>query len=220
MLGTSTYRRYDRYRLSAWRTRGVSTLVTPPTDEPVSVETFKRHAGITDASLDVDLLPLRIRAAREFVENYTGRALWTQTWRDTFDDLPCGYAPLLLGKAPLITVSPATSPIVSITQYSTTDAATVLASASYRVETHTDPPRVVIDDGLYWNDDPRLFGSLVVEYTAGYGTDEDLIPASLRYAIVMLATQWSTYLEAASDVDIKEMPLGLRSMLDPFVVAA
>lgn len=219
MVGTS-YRRYDRHRLAAWRARGVSTLVTPPTDEPVSVTTFKRHAGITDTALDADLLPLRLRAAREFIENYTGRALWVQTWRDTFDELPYGYAPLLLGKAPLITVAPAPSPIVSITQYSTTDVATVLAASSYRVDTQTEPARLVIDDGLYWNDDPRVYGSLAVEYTVGYGTDEDLIPASLRYAIILLATQWSTYLEAASDVDIKEMPLGLRGMLDPFVVAA
>jgi uncharacterized phiE125 gp8 family phage protein len=170
------------------------------------------HAGITAADAEL-LLPLRIKAARGFVENYTGRALWTQTWRDTFDQLPCGYAPLMLGRAPVIAIT-------SITQYSPTDTATVLDPSNYRLDADSVPARVVVDDGVYWNPDPRRFGSLVVEYTAGYGTNPEAIPAELRHAVILLATQWSTYLEAASDIEVQEMPLGVRALLDPFMVVA
>ncbi len=210
---TSTERGYDRERLDAWRTRGVSKLVTPPDVEPLDVDLLLRHSNRDDnIRLDADLMPLRIQAAREFVERYTGRALITQTWSYTVDWLTDWSGYLLLPRVPLIDVT-------SITTTDSENVAAVLATSTYRVEAQSEPGRLVLNTGTsFWSSAPRQYSSLAVVYRAGYGAAAENVPATLRHVIMLLASEFSERLEAASDLTLGEVPFGIRSLLDPYVV--
>ena len=61
--------------------------VSGPDIEPITLAEAKRHLGEFDdvTTRDDDVSGL-IQAAREWVEDYTARALIDQTWRLTFGD--------------------------------------------------------------------------------------------------------------------------------------
>jgi uncharacterized phiE125 gp8 family phage protein len=208
---TSTVRRLDRDRLEAWRARGASQLVTPPAVEPVDVDLLLRHSNRpNDSRLDYDLMPLRIQAAREWVEQYTGRALITQTWRYTVDYLTNWSGLLLLPKSPLIDVT-------SIIATDPEDVETTLSASDYRVEAAAG--RVLIDTAVgYWVTNPRQYAALSVTYRAGYGATAESVPATFRHVIMLLASEFSERLEAASDLKLADVPYGVKALLDPYVV--
>lgn len=210
----SAVRRYTGEALEAWRARGVSTLVTAATDEPVTVDTLKRHSRLSDASIDYDLLPLRIQAARQWVEAYTGRVMMTSTWAYTVDWLADGLVPLLLPRVPLIDVT-------SIKTYDAEDVETTVSAANYRVDISTQPGRVLLDTSVgYWAANPRYYGGVVVTYRAGYGATEDAVPAIFRHAILLLAAEMTERLEGGSDLKVEEIPFGIRALLDPYRMRA
>lgn len=201
------------HRLAAWRANGVSTLVTAPVTEPVSVSTLKLHSRITSNEMDDVLLPLRITAARQWVEHYTGRALITQTWRYTIDALPTYGTSILLPWVPLISVT-------SITTYDTTNVSAVMTSTDYLVDVATEPARVVLNAGFSWPSGLREAGGAVIVYVAGYGDAEENVPAPIRHAILLLAAEWNERIEATTDLKLAEIPIGIRALLDPYRVAA
>lgn len=209
---TAIQRRYAGERSDAWRALGVSKLVTPPTDEPVTVETLKRHSRLSDSDIDYDLLPLRIAAAREWAEHYTGRAFMTQTWSYTLDRLVEGTVPILLPRVPVIDIT-------SVKTYDPDGVETTVATNSYRLETQSIPARLFLTTDVgYWAADPRFYGGMVVTYRAGYGTTEESVPASIRHAILLLAAEFSERLEGATDLKLTEIPFGVRALLDLYVV--
>lgn len=209
-MAISTAWRYDRDRLASARSRGVSTRVVAPTVEPVDLDLFRAHARMPESSSEMELWLIRLQAAREWVERYTGRALLQQTWSYTVDALCDWSAPLLLPVAPLIAVT-------SITVTDPTDVGTVLAGASYRVEAG-EHGRVVLDTEVgFWVPNPRTYSTLTVLYTAGYGTSPDDVPAVFRHVIMLLASEFSERLEAATDQKLMEVPFCMR-LLDPYVV--
>jgi uncharacterized phiE125 gp8 family phage protein len=185
-------------------------LVTPPVDEPVSADMVIRH-GKLQVGLDTDILSLRITAARQLVEAYTGRAFMRQTWAYALDDWD-HEGVILLPKSPVLEIN-------SVTSYDSLHVPTVMSTAGYRLDTGTLPSRVLLNDGYLWGGD-RYYGGLTIEYDAGYGDHEDAVPAVAKQAIILLVTQWSTYLEAASDLDLNEMPYGVRELLSSLVVYA
>jgi uncharacterized phiE125 gp8 family phage protein len=203
--------RYDRERLASARSRGVSTRVIAPTVEPVPLDLFQRHTRGAEASSEMDLWLIRLQAAREYVERYTGRALLQQTWAYTVDALEDWAAPLLLPVAPVMAIT-------SITVTDPTDTATVITGASYRLETGSEPARIVLDTDIgYWVPNPRAYSTLSVLYTAGYGTAPDDVPAVFRHVIMLLASEFSERLEAATDLKLMEVPFCMR-LLDSYVL--
>jgi uncharacterized phiE125 gp8 family phage protein len=186
----------------------VSTLISPPDDEPVSLATFKSHGAITGSVIPNAVLELRLKAAREWVEKYTGRALMPQTWRDTFDAVPYAADAILLRKMPVLSVT-------AITSYNIANVGAVYSSASYFVDTTQEPARIVLNDGYSWPSDVRYTNALTVEYIAGY-VDEDAVPATLKHAIMVLASEWYERVEASTDERIAAVPFGLYAMLDPY----
>jgi uncharacterized phiE125 gp8 family phage protein len=180
----------------------------------VTVDQLKRHSRIEPSSIDYDLLPLRIQAARQWVEAYTGRALMTQSWSYSVDWVPDGSLPLLLPKMPLIDVT-------SIKTYDTEDVETIVLSTNYRVDVTTEPGRVLLDTAVgYWAANPRPYGSTVVLYRAGYGTTEESVPAVFRHAVLLLAAELCERLEGATDLKLADVPFGVRALLDPYRTAA
>lgn len=64
------------------------TLITPPVEEPVTLDEAKLAARIDGDALDA-VLPGLITSARRVAEQETGRGFIQQTWRKTLDAWPC-----------------------------------------------------------------------------------------------------------------------------------
>lgn len=154
-------------------------LVTGPGVEPVSLEEAKLHLRV-DHEADDALISMQIKAARQRVESFTGRALISQTWRALLDEFPAEALELPL------------PPLQSVTHVKYVDAAGDLVTWSpdeYSVQAHSSPwaerGRVVPRYG-YSFPSPRYQDEAVeVEFVAGYGSSAAAVPESLRAALLL-----------------------------------
>jgi uncharacterized phiE125 gp8 family phage protein len=146
-------------------------LVTPPTEEPLSLIEAKGHIVVSHDD-DDDVIEGYIRAARQAAEDYRQAALFTQTWKlqlPAFADVM--YLPMA---APLQSVT-------SVEYYdATTGTLTVLATSYYDTDTTSTPGRVVRKPDQSWPSiqSDRQVG-VIITYVCGYA-DLALIPDSVK----------------------------------------
>lgn len=154
-------------------------LITAPTLEPVSVDEAQGYCRLPLGEEDA-LFARWIRGAREQVERYTGRALLTQTWELVLDAFPSGAIEIPF---------PPLQSITSITTYTPANVSSVVLSATYQVDTWSEPGRVVLVSGSSWPTDLRTTASIVVRFAAGYGATPDTVPAPIAEAVLALVAQ-------------------------------
>ena len=169
------------------------TVVTGPAKEPVTLDTAKTHMRIDGADSDEKVANL-IVAAREWVEQYTRRALMTQTLRITRDDLT---SEMFLPRPPLQSVT-------SIT-YVDEDGATQTATGTlYDTDTDAEPGRVLLAYEQEWPDVRAHPNAVAVTYVAGYGSNRAEVPYAVREALLLHA-------EAHYDRDPREFDNLMRA---------
>lgn len=157
-----------------------SVLITPPTEEPISVPDAKKFARITVSDED-DLMVRYIASARSKVEQDTGLALLTQT-RDVYLDVV---------NARTIVLPAQTVPLQSVTSIKTTDTAGVvntLDPSNYVVDLASG--RIGLSLAGIWPMDVRPFQPWVLRVVSGW-TSADLIPAPLVHAVGLLAGHYA-----------------------------
>lgn len=156
-------------------------LVSGPEIEPVTLAEAKRHLREYDdvTTNDADITGL-IQGAREWVEQYTARALIDQTWRLTFGD---SVAVDRVTVPTCVSYSSETrgteiylrrSPVIAITSFVSVDAdgeETAIDAANYELrEADGRWPRVVALNGASW-----ALGVHRITFRAGYA-NRDLSP--------------------------------------------
>ena len=130
--------------------------------EPVTVAEAKAHERITAAAEDT-LVRHWIQVARLWCEDYTRRAFLTQQRRLTLDAFPgCIRVP----RSPLRSVE-------SIRYLDTDGQQQTLDTARYRIDTDSEPGRIVPAWGESWPAARALIASVTVAYTAGYGDEAE-----------------------------------------------
>ena len=198
--------------------------LTNPDIEPLTLAEMKRHlrayADVTTEDPDITGL---IVAAREWVEDYTARALIDQKWRLSIDgslyDRVSGVnmPPFSFGSGRLEwlrwmrrgEILLHRAPILAITSFVTVDAAgeeTAVDSGSYALhEPNSKWPRILPLNGIIWP-----VGGLKIEYRAGFADrlgspkqDASVVPTRFRQAMKLWA-------EANYDRDPVMMPLLLK----------
>lgn len=176
----------------------VFTLRIAEYSEPVSLDQAKAQLRVTDDSEDA-LICGFIRAAREYVENYTGRVLVRRAFTETFDSFG-NYLELL--RRPFVSVDEVA--------YTDTDGAAQTV-ASYAVMSGAWPLRVYPAYGESW---PAIRSNteITATYTAGYGLGEE--PQALVQAILLLVSTWFANREAVSDRPANEIPFAVQSLCD------
>lgn len=151
-------------------------LVTGPEVEPIDEAEAKRHLRIDDDNDDADTVGW-IQAAREWAENFTGRAILPQTWDLKLDAFPCGA--ITLPKPPVTGVT-------TITYIDTAGALQTLASDRYTTDLPTgplaQPGRVVAAYGYSWPSTQAVPNAVTVRFTCGYA-DTTSVPAAIKQAI-------------------------------------
>lgn len=198
-------------------------LVTPPAVEPVTLAEAKQQARI-DVSDDDAFIAALIVAARQWAEQYTGRAFIAQVWQLWLDDAPGGGEELafgvsdlsrgacrhiLLPRAPLLSVD-------SVQTYDESDVAPVWDSANYHVDMAHEPGRLALRAGAVWPTLTRAVNGLMVQYTAGYGADASSAPEAIKAAIQQLVAHWHEHRGEASSDALQMAPLTVRAVLDPY----
>ncbi|MBE0615147.1 MAG: hypothetical protein IH604_15855 [Burkholderiales bacterium] len=159
--------------------------VSEPDIEPVTLVEMKRHLRCQEGVevQDDDITGL-IVAAREWVENYTGRALIDQTWCLTVGDIGEGAVQRILLRR---------SPVIALTKVSSVDAAgveTELTLTDYAVrEAGSKWPWFFNAGSETWN--PR---TLRIEFRAGFvdrsgspPEDVNLVPVRFKKAMLLWA---------------------------------
>lgn len=183
-------------------------LITQAAQEPLSVEEAKEHLRVEVDAEDA-LIADYIAAARAWAEEYTGRALVTQTWQAHFAGWPADGV-LELPKPPLQSVT--------WVKYTTDDGVTrTLGTSVYRVVTGREPGSVVLAPDQGWPSETLDAGlPVAVEFVCGYGA-ADAVPAGIRQALRWLVGHMTENREAVTmgTTSPQRVPMSAQWALDP-----
>ena len=174
------------------------TIKTPPAAEPVSLSEAKGYLSVTDTA-DDSLISSMITAARQQCENFTDRALVTQTWTLWLDGFPkrkrSGAADdgvyelpvdhfdgllrfINLPRPPLLSVS-------FLKTYDSADNPAAFPAASYFVDVSAAPGRLALNQAASWPSvGLRPVNGIEIEFDAGYG-GASAVPAALKQGMLL-----------------------------------
>jgi uncharacterized phiE125 gp8 family phage protein len=175
-------------------------LFTAPAVEPVTAVEAKAHLRI-DSDVDDVMIGTLIVAARKTVEDLTGRALITQTWRQSWDyRFPCDFR---LPKGSLQSVA-------SLTYVDNDGATQTLGSGAYQVDADSEPGRVIPAYGTSWPTTRSQPVAVTITWSCGYGSAGTDIPEPIRQTILMLVAHWYDSRQPS------DVPSEIASMLTPY----
>jgi uncharacterized phiE125 gp8 family phage protein len=178
-------------------------LFTPPASEPVSPSEAKAHLRV-DGSADDALITALIVAARQAAENITGRALVTQTWDlylDAFD--PTIELPM-----------PPLQAVTSISYTDTDGTVGTLAEAAYKVDTVSEPGRLIPAYGTEWPATRADVNVIMIRFTAGYGAAA-AVPQPIKQWMLLKIGELYENREASAERAAAPMPF-VDALLYPY----
>jgi uncharacterized phiE125 gp8 family phage protein len=183
------------------------TRKTAPTFSVVSLEDLKLHLRVAHDHEDGLLASYRL-AAEQWVEEFTGRSIRTQTWQLA---LPWFVSRLWLPRA---------APLQSVTfvkYYDTSNVLTTLDASTYLVPAFEEPAVVDKVDTATW---PAVYprrDAVRVEYVAGYTEGE--CPAPLILAVQTLVAHFYENRESVLIGAIsKEVEFATTALCSPYRV--
>lgn len=188
------------------------SLVTPPTEEPLTLPEAKVHARVTQSEDDEYIADL-ITLAREYVELNIpgGRQLCTATYDLVLDGLPCSRQPLELPKPPLQSVT-------SITYYDLNNVSTVMPSSDYVVTAPTNLPGYIqpaVD--VEWPETECRRDAVTIRFVAGYG-GASAVPMRAKHAMRLLVGESYMKREVSDSGDGRRgsmvVPFGVDQLLN------
>ncbi len=168
------------------------TILTPPGAEPVTLDQAKAFLRITDTAEDA-LLAALVLAARQRVEAELGLCLVSTALRETFD----GWDGRLTRTG---AVRLSRGPLLSVQAVRTADATGgfhALDSDAYTARAASRPGRIAPAPGHGWPAPQIPDAGIQIDYTAGFGAEEDDVPAPLAVAILVLTAHAFEHREAA-----------------------
>lgn len=149
-------------------TTRLETILEPPVD----LVSAKLHLRVDHADEDA-LITALIAAAVDMASQHTGRSIAKCTWLLCLDAFPIAAMRLLW------------PPVLSVESVKYLDADGVeqtLPTASYIVDAHSEPARLVAASGQAWPATLPTPNAVTVRYTAGYGAE---CPESVRQWILL-----------------------------------
>lgn len=186
------------------------TLVTGPSQEPLTLAEAKLHARI-DTDDDDQLLMALISTAREWVEGQTRRALATQTWDWSID---WGW-PYMQNGVPTLDfpINPVTS-VTSITYDDGSSPRATLSSDQYTAVLRQHTSYVVPAYGVDWPTVRCVPDAITVRFVAGQAIDE--VPYQLVQAMKMLVTHMYERRDLSSERQMIEIPYAVEALISPY----
>ncbi len=179
-------------------------VITPPLIEPVSLAEVKAQIGIqaTDTEHDA-LITRRIKEAREWAENYTGRAFITQTREIRWDKFAYEHE------------LPSALTVVSVKYIDEDGTEQTLGSNYFFLDTYAFIPEVYAGWSVLWPSTREERNAVRIQYTAGYGPLSTDVPTLIKEAIILLVGHWMNF-QPQSEHGISRIPYAVRDILDTF----
>lgn len=200
------YKQFSRSRMSERKEETeeedglMFELITPPAIEPVTVDEVKVHQRIIGSDQDAVISGL-ITAARQVVENHTGRHLIDQTWQGVTDRWMVPFE--LIGNARIIQ---------SVSYYAEDNVSTTMASEQYYLITSGLVPVLYFFDGVILPSIAARADAVKVLLTAGYGALAEDVPMAIRQAILLLVGHYYENRESTTPVSVNELPSGFAGL--------
>ena len=193
-------------------------IITPPTEEQISLVEARLHLRLDDdadspaAHPDDTLVAVLITAARQHCEEWTRRALGTQTVELALDAFPSAEIELPL------------APIQSITSVKYVDANEVeqtIAANQYVLDDFQEPGWLLPATDAVWPTPAAVINAVKVRYVAGYSLPNDSpvsnpLPAAIKAAMLLVLGHLYENREASTERPMTELPLGVQSLLLPY----
>tara|TARA_R110000782_G_scaffold167129_10_gene259363 strand:+ start:3535 stop:4098 length:564 start_codon:yes stop_codon:yes gene_type:complete len=175
-------------------------LITAPATMPVSLAEVKANSRIDVDNSDEDtFLSGLIAAATDHVENYTGRALVSQTWELVLD----AFSPsILLPKGPVTS-------IVSVKYFDPDEAEQTVSPANYALDDVADPQWLVRASNYSWPAVADGINNVTIRFICGYAT----VPPAIKHAILLLVDHWDQNRSATSDKPVSTVPHAVDDLL-------
>lgn len=155
------------------------TMTSGPAIESVSLDDAKAHLRIDGSSEDA-LIASLILTSRLHIEAALGLALVQQSWRLILDGWPRGG----VVRVPL-------SPLTSVAEVRVKNADglfEVVPSADYVVVVAGRPQRLLAKS--IWPTPGVAAAGVEIDFTAGYGSAAEDVPAPIRQALLLLMAHW------------------------------
>jgi uncharacterized phiE125 gp8 family phage protein len=192
----------------------MSVVVTEQAStELVSTEQAKEWCRVLNSDHDT-LIPFLVKSAREYVENYTGRALLERTYEDRRARFPASRV-INLENPPLRDVESV--------QYVLDGQTLTLSEDCYTVDEFSTPGRIVLKDSQTWPSTDCVPNAVIITYTAGYDNNEESeerlkIPQTLLLGIKFLVGHWFANREPESPFALTPVPKTFDSSIFPWKV--
>jgi uncharacterized phiE125 gp8 family phage protein len=196
-----------------------------PAEYPISAEEVRTRLRMDDCE-GIDGLNRLIAAAARAVENKTQRALVSQKWEFILDSFPGGnshypvYCDNIFVKRNSNIISLPLPPLRSIESIKYIDVngtEQTLPGTEYAVDISSYLGAVYPAYGKAWPATRSQRQAVRIAFTAGYGAAVDVEP-DLVLAITLLVGHYDINREAVSDRQMYEIPMGVETILAPYVV--
>ena len=184
-------------------------LVTPPSEEPVSLIEAKLHLRV-DFDEDDTLIASLISAARQAAETLTGRQFVTARWKLVLDGFP--RSAIALAKCPVQSV-------VAINYLDMNSLVQTMPTSTYTVESACEPARITPVFGQVWPPSLPQIGAVSVTFDAGYGAASE-VPEGIKSWIKLRVGSLYTHREEMAVLTrgrIDPLPF-VQGLLDPYRV--
>jgi uncharacterized phiE125 gp8 family phage protein len=177
-------------------------LITPPTNEPLSLEEVKLYLRVDGAEEDT-LIQSLITVAREQCESITRRALVTQTYELTLDDFPSENV-ISIPLPPLQSVA-------SIMYKDDKGIETTLNPSNYIVDIDSEPGKIVLIDRPSFT--PYPSSAVKITFTCGYSSN---IPVSVVQAMKLLVSHFYENRDIVINQSVNQVPFTVDALLSPY----
>lgn len=185
------------------------TVKTAAAVEPVTLLEAKAHLRIIGTDDDAYLAAI-IPAAREAVENLTGRAIISTTFTMTLDAFPCDSI-IELPRNPVSAVS-------SVKYYNGSGVLTTFDAASYLTDASSEPGRIILKDGYTWPQTWNNPQAVQIEFVAGYGDAGSDAPPSFRHAILLFLDHLYANRGIVQGTQVYEVPHTISLLVMPYKI--
>jgi len=175
---------------------------------PVSLDELKQAARV-DFDDDDAILMTYLQAAVDHLDGWNGilgRAIINQDWKIWLGDWPLGGIVLPFGDVSQTSVryyaANGQQETLDASLYELIETAT---GAEIRFKSGFAAPELDYDSS-------RL---IEVRFTTGYGDDAAAVPASIKVAIMLLATHWYENREAVTGRNLTRLPFAVDRLITP-----